>query len=124
MCNKILLVEDDEFTSKAINIILTKYGYTVTIERNGKDALESLKSSKFDLVISDLMLPYASGLEFISKMRADMKLNIPVLVLSAITHENTITEGFEIGVDDYLKKPFNPSELTSRVHRLIEQSKR
>lgn len=119
----ILLVEDDEFVCRTIEIILRKQAYMITIAKNGQDALRFLKQSHFDLVITDLMLPYASGLELVSKIRHELHSDVAILVLSAITHEKTITEGFEIGVDDYLKKPFNPSELSSRVNRLIEQKK-
>ncbi|MCW3464184.1 response regulator transcription factor [Chitinophaga nivalis] len=120
----ILLVEDDEFVCRTIEIILRKQAYTVTIAKNGQDALQFLKQSTFDLVITDLMLPYANGLELVSKIRHELHLGMPILVLSAVTHEKTVTEGFDIGVDDYLKKPFNPAELTSRVNRLIEQKEK
>ncbi|WP_343743979.1 response regulator transcription factor [Chitinophaga sp.] len=120
----VLLVEDDEFVCKAIEIILRKQDYIISIARNGQDAMQYLQKSKFDLVITDLMLPYANGMELVSKMRNELHLDIPILVLSAVTHEKTITEGFDIGVDDYLKKPFNPAELSSRVKRLIQQKEK
>lgn len=120
----VLLVEDDEFVCKAIEIILRKQDYIISIARNGQDAMQYLQKSKFDLVITDLMLPYANGMELVSKMRNELHLDVPILVLSAVTHEKTITEGFDIGVDDYLKKPFNPAELSSRVKRLIQQKEK
>lgn len=121
---RILLVEDDDFVCKIVAIILTKEAYHVTIAKNGKDAITYLKSSKFDLVISDMMLPYANGLELITEIRGNLHLDVPILVLSAVTHEKTIAEVFAIGGDDYLKKPFNPTELTSRINRLIGQGEK
>ncbi|WP_143307401.1 response regulator transcription factor [Chitinophaga vietnamensis] len=115
----ILLVEDDEFVCRTIEIILRKQGYNITIAKNGQDGLRFLQQGKFDLVITDLMLPYASGLELAGKIRHELHSDVAILILSAITHEKTVTEGFDIGVNDYLKKPFNPAELTSRVNRLI-----
>ncbi|ATL49103.1 response regulator [Chitinophaga caeni] len=117
---RILVIEDDALMLKTINLILRKQGYEVDLAENGKEAMNFLSSQQYDLVITDLMLPFANGLELVSKIRLNKeKHRVPVIIISAITHESSVTDGFDLGADDYLKKPFVPAELVSRVNRLI-----
>ncbi|HVI45748.1 MAG TPA: response regulator transcription factor [Chitinophaga sp.] len=119
---RILIIEDDTFMARAVNLILGKQGYNITIAQNGKEAIGHMEGGDFDLIITDLMLPFASGLELLSRLkRNQLKKGTPVMILSAITNEKTVLDGFDLGADDYLKKPFAPSELVSRVNRLVQQ---
>jgi len=114
---KILVVEDNHLILKVIETKLTKEGYDVISCENGKEAIEKITHSLPDLVITDIMLPYNSGLEIVSFVKVTLKKNIPVIVLSGMGQEKTIEEAFKLGADDYMTKPFNLSELAMRVKR-------
>ena len=114
---KILLVEDNQLILKVIETKLKKEGYDVISCENGKEAIERIKHSLPDLVITDIMLPYNSGLEIVSFVKVGLKKNIPVIVLSGMGQEKTIEEAFKLGADDYMTKPFSLSELSMRIKR-------
>ena len=116
----ILVIEDDDIMLKAIRNILTKGGYNVVIAKDGKEAFEKLENSEYEVVITDLMMPYANGLEVVSKLRSDeTKRNVGIIVISSVGNEETITEAFRLGADDYLKKPIMAGELLIRVRKLF-----
>jgi DNA-binding response OmpR family regulator len=116
MPENILVVEDEETTASLILYKLTNSGYQATIVRDGIQALESLKTSRPDLIILDLMMPLMSGREFLIALRKESEYAaIPVIILSARTLEKDVLEGLALGADDFMKKPFSPSELVARV---------
>jgi len=114
---KILLVEDNQLILKVIETKLKKEGYDVISCENGKEAIEKITNSLPDLVITDIMLPYNSGLEIVSFVKVGLKKNIPVIVLSGMGQEKTIEEAFKLGADDYMTKPFSLYELSMRIKR-------
>lgn len=113
---KILVAEDEPIILKTIELRLKKDGHTVVVTSNGRDAIEQLEKCLPDLVITDIMMPYASGLEVIGKVKS-MEKKIPVIILSAMGQENIVLEAFNLGADDYITKPFSPNELSLRVKR-------
>ncbi len=118
---QILLIDDDELILKVINRILTKEGYDVKTATNGKDALEMLESQKFDLLITDIMMPYSNGYEVISKFKQHPNaVGVPIMVISSIGTEKAVREGLNIGADEYLRKPIMPDELMIRVRRFLK----
>lgn len=118
---KILIVEDDELMIKILQFILKKEGYQITISKDGLNAIERIPIIEPDLVITDVMLPYKSGLEVINFIKSNYK-DTPVIVLSALgEEERTVVEAFKLGADDFIAKPFNPNELMLRVKRLFNK---
>lgn len=118
---KILVVEDDELMIKILQFILKKEGYQITISKDGLNAIERIPIIEPDLVITDVMLPYKSGLEVINFIKSNYK-DTPVIVLSALgEEERTVVEAFKLGADDFIAKPFNPNELMLRVKRLFNK---
>lgn len=116
---KILIIEDDELMIKVLQFILKKEGYQLTISKDGLNAIERIPLIAPDLILTDVMLPYKSGLEVINYVKENHK-NIPVIVLSALgEEERTVVEAFKLGADDFVAKPFNPNELMLRVKRLL-----
>ncbi|MCC9135076.1 response regulator transcription factor [Pontibacter silvestris] len=115
---KILVVEDDEMVLRALEFRMKKDGYEVAAARTGKEALGMLKSDTFSLVITDLMLPFVTGMEVLSYIKSSLP-NLPVIVLSGADEEGTIMDAFKLGADDFIAKPFSPGELTLRVKRLL-----
>src|SRR5476651_942823 len=116
----ILVIEDDDIMLKAIRNILNKDGFNVFTAKDGKEAFELLDTTDYDIVITDLMMPYANGLEVVSKLRNDnAKRNVGIIVVSSVGNEETITEAFRLGADDYLKKPIMAGELLIRIRKLL-----
>ena len=119
---KILVVEDEDLMLKALEFRLKKDGYQVFTAKDGSAALELLKAHNFNLVLTDIMLPFVSGLEIVSKVKSDTSIQqTPVIVLSAVGLEKIVLEAFELGADDFITKPFNLNELTIRVKKHIRK---
>ncbi len=115
----ILVAEDDLIISKTIEYRLKKDGHTVMIAHDGREALKQLEGISPDLIITDIMMPFASGLEIIGAAKKKAGASIPVIVLSAMGQENVVLEAFQLGADDYITKPFSPNELSMRVKRYV-----
>lgn len=117
-----ILVVDDEVK---IRTIIRKYaefeGYEVAEARDGVEALEICKAQDFDVVILDIMMPKLDGFATCRKIREYKK--IPVIMLSARGEEYDRIHGFELGIDDYVVKPFSPKELMMRIHVVISRNK-
>jgi two-component system response regulator VicR len=116
---KILIVEDDVLMVKILEFILKKEGYQITSCKDGLTAIEKIPVLIPDLIITDIMLPFRSGLEIIGYTKENYE-NIPVIVVSSLgEEEGTVIEAFNLGADDFVSKPFNPNELLLRVKRLL-----
>lgn len=115
---KILLVEDNEMIIKAISFLLKEHGYIVHVARCIKEAKE-LINDVFDLVILDVCLPDGNGLDFFENY-----VNIPALVLSAKDEEDDVVKAIDLGVQDYIIKPFRSKELLSRINNIIKRNKK
>jgi DNA-binding response OmpR family regulator len=119
--HKILIIDDNDIIQLVLQKILEKEGYSVEIAVNGKEGIAKIGEQNFDLIITDLMMPYANGFEIISKIRQHPSgKSTPIIIISAITNEDSVLEGFKLGADDYLKKPITGRELIIRVKRLLE----
>ena len=121
---KILVAEDEPMLLKTIELKLKKEGYEVIASADGRDAIARIHEMDPDMVITDIMMPYASGLEIVSIVKKPGSKRIPVIMLSAMEQEKVVMEAFELGADDYITKPFSLNELVIRVKRLINQYNR
>ena len=117
---KILVAEDEPMMLMAIVARLKKDGYEVTSTTDGRQALKAIETSTPDLIITDILMPYTSGLELIGIVKSTPSSKIPILVLSGLGEEETVMEAFQLGADDFLTKPFNAIELSVRVKRLLK----
>ncbi len=113
---RILIAEDDDLTLRTLEMRLKKDGHEVIVARDGRDALVRIEDSSPDLVISDIMMPYTSGLEIVGALRERTNY-IPIIILSGMGQEDVVLEAFQLGADDFITKPFSPSELSIRVKR-------
>lgn len=120
---KVLVCEDDEMIMKMVEYKMSREGYEVILARNGKEAAEKIKTQDFDLIITDLLMPYMTGLELVNILREKLGKKTPVIVLSKIGLEETVLKAFNMGADDYMVKPFSPSELSVRASRLLHKNK-
>jgi DNA-binding response OmpR family regulator len=116
---RILLVEDESLILKALEFRLKRDGYEVLKAADGREGMKMIDSEKFDLLITDMMLPFNNGLEVVNKAKEVKGKSFPVIVLSNVGLENVVLEAFKIGADDYITKPFSPAELSIRVKRLL-----
>ena len=117
-----ILVVDDE---DKIRDIIKKYanfeGYSVTEATNGMEAVEKCQNHKFDIIIMDIMMPELDGFSACREIRKTS--DTPVIMLSARGEEYDRIHGFELGIDDYVIKPFSPRELMMRVDAIMKRSK-
>jgi two-component system response regulator VicR len=117
---KVLVAEDEPLMLMAIEAKLKNDGFEVTGVPDGREALKILEDYVPDIIITDILMPYTSGLELISIVKSNVNKKIPIIVLSGLGQENTVMEAFQLGADDFLTKPFNPTELSVRVKRLLK----
>ena len=124
MAEKILVVEDDSNIEQLVTFKLKNAGYSVSTAHNGAEALESLKKQSVDLIITDVMMPIMGGKELVMELKKNPATkSIPVVMLTSRTLEKEIVEGFSLGVEDYIKKPFSPQELIVRVKTVLMRKK-
>jgi DNA-binding response OmpR family regulator len=123
--NKILLAEDDKNLGSVLKTYLEVKGFQTTLCVDGKEALENFKRNEFDFCILDIMMPVMDGFTLAKEIRK-LDKNIPFLFLTAKSMQEDKIQGFEVGADDYLTKPFSMEELLMRIKaiiRRVEESK-
>ncbi len=118
---KILLVEDDSTLSMIVSDTLLRNGFDVATARNGEEGLRLFSRDGADLIVADVMMPHMDGFEMGRKIRQTDR-NVPLLYLTAKSEIDDIVEGFELGCNDYLKKPFKMLELIVRIKALLRRS--
>ena len=117
---KILIVDDDPVNRDFFQLMLSKLGFMVREANDGFDALEKLKKFLPDLILLDNIMPGMSGFELTRKLKEDIKYQeIPIIMFSALDDIKDKLNGFELGVDDYITKPFNFSEVLARIKAVL-----
>jgi two-component system phosphate regulon response regulator PhoB len=120
---KILIVEDEPAIRELIAVNLRHAGYTVSEAETAEAARIQLDAGLPDLVLLDWMLPGQSGIEFARKLRAETRTaKLPIVMLTARAQEGDKLQGFDVGADDYVTKPFSPRELLARVRALLRRA--
>lgn len=117
----ILLAEDDKNLGTVLKAYLDAKNFQATLCVNGKEALESYKENEYDFVILDVMMPVMDGFTVAKEIRASDS-EIPILFLTAKSLQEDVMEGFNVGGDDYLTKPFNMDELLARIEAILRRS--
>ncbi|WP_299778968.1 response regulator [uncultured Formosa sp.] len=116
---KVLAIDDQQLVLLPLQKRLTELGYNVKIETDAAEGLELYTSFRPDLVIVDINMPGISGLDIIRQIRTSNHPDTPIMVLSGNVQDHVITEGFDLGINDYMKKPLSLNEISARVKRLI-----
>jgi len=121
MAVRILTVEDDERIRTAVSLALEEEGWEVEETANGEDALVAFAQDPSDVVLIDIMLPGIDGFEVCRRIR---RLgDVPIVMVTARSDSHDVVAGLEAGADDYLRKPFDPKELSARVRALLRRSR-
>lgn len=119
---QILVVDDEEDIAEIVSHYLTREGYQVQTAHSGENALLKIGQEHFDLIVLDLMLPGANGLDITRFLKNDPKTNgIPIIILTAKGEEADIVTGLELGADDYVTKPFSPRVLAARINAVLRR---
>jgi two-component system phosphate regulon response regulator PhoB len=124
MKTHILVIVDEAALVELIRYNLEKEGFRVSAANDGEEGLALLKESKPDLLVLDWMLPHVSGIEICRQIRRKTELrDLPVIMLTARGEEADRIRGLEVGADDYIIKPFSPSELVARIRAVLRRAR-
>jgi two-component system, cell cycle response regulator len=118
----ILLVEDDDFMASLLRRFLEKEGFRIFHARTGKMAMSLCSQAAFSLITLDVKLPDIDGFELLNRFRQTPTVrHVPIIMLTASSNEESVIRGFRMGADDYIVKPFSPSQFLARVNRFLEK---
>ena len=120
---KILVVEDDRATRKALQQLFQAEGYTVEVAQNGTEGLAAFRSGRPNFVVLDLGMPQLGGQEVCRQIRKESE-ELPILILTGSSDELSRVLLLELGADDYVIKPFSPKELLARVRAVLRRTRR
>jgi len=121
---RILVVEDSRTQAESLRYILEKKGYTVTLATNGNDALEQMRASRTDLVLTDIVMPEMDGYELCHRIKTDKDLqSVPVIMVTQLFDPVDVIRGLEAGADNFIIKPFEPQDIDSRIQNVITTRK-
>ncbi|RKN81081.1 response regulator transcription factor [Ulvibacterium marinum] len=120
---KLLLAEDDNLLAALLRYRLEKGGYQVSLSKDGKEVKEYLAEEVPDIIVSDIMMPYFSGIELIDFVRNELGSKTPIIIISSAGNEENVLTAFELGANDFISKPVSPSELIVRVKRELNNTK-
>lgn len=122
--SRILVVDDDQKIVRLVKAYLEKAGFQVLTAYDGETALHIVRRERPDLVVLDLMLPDRDGWDITRILRGDNSLaSTPIVMLTARVEDSDTLIGFELGADDYITKPFNPSEVVARVKAVLRRTR-
>jgi DNA-binding response OmpR family regulator len=120
---RILIAEDEPHIRRILITLLEASGLQVDVAEDGTQALECLRGGTlYHLVITDLMMPGASGLEVVETLRSGPRSRIPIVVLTAKGQDTDRDRAFQLGADDFITKPFSPKKLLTRIDELLSRT--
>ena len=122
MVYKILVVDDEPSIVRLMEFILARQGHEMLVAVNGEEALQKVRSEQPDLVLLDIMMPRIDGYEVARTLRADAETaGMPIIMLSAKAQEEDIQKGIDVGVNEYITKPFSPEHLVHVVADYLQR---
>jgi len=121
MAYKILVADDEPPILRLMEFILAREGHEMLVAVNGEEALAQVAEHKPDLILLDIMMPRVDGYEVVRRLRADPDLSsIPIIMLSAKAQDADVQKGVEVGVNEYVTKPFSPPHLVEVVNKYLK----
>jgi DNA-binding response OmpR family regulator len=118
---KILICEDNPMAMKTLSVILEREGFVADMADDGNVGIEMLQKNDYDLLVIDIHLPYHSGLELIKFVRSEQGKDTPVIILSAFSDNQMQRQAGELGISDYIVKPFNPVDLVAKIKSILNK---
>jgi DNA-binding response OmpR family regulator len=118
---KILICEDNQLAMSLLSFLMEKEGFKSDTAEDGNKALTLLQKTVYDLILMDIHLPFHSGLEVIKYLRSDLKMETPVLVLTAFSDLQMQHQAGELGISGYIVKPFDPSDLIRQISLILKK---
>jgi DNA-binding response OmpR family regulator len=115
---KILVCEDNKLTQRVLEVALRKLDQDILVATDGEEGIRLIKEHEIGLIITDINMPYNSGLEIVEFVRKNFGRKIPVIIVTNISLEDTRRHAEELGADAYITKPFDPSELLEIIRSL------
>lgn len=117
---KILVVDDDLITLKAVEKYLTGDGHHITTSVDGYEALKILEKERYDLLIADIAMPRLSGFELLKYLKGKLNDQMPVILMSAFKQKTIIANAFQLGANNFMNKPLNLDELSFRISEFCQ----
>jgi len=114
-----LICEDNPMAMKTLSVVIEREGYEADTAEDGNRAMELLLKNDYDLMVVDIHLPYRSGLELVKFVRSDQGKDTPALMLTAFSDPQVQRQAGELGISGYMVKPFNPSDLVSKIRSIL-----
>src|SRR6187431_413971 len=121
---KISLSEDNDLLRKSLSFFLEANGFEVDQFSNGKEALDAISTMEYDIILTDINMPGASGLEITNHVRTVLLRDTPIIIFTSINVEQTELDAFEIGANEFIPKPVSPQVLLVRIKKLLASSAR
>ncbi|MBX7241687.1 MAG: response regulator transcription factor [Bacteroidia bacterium] len=118
---QVLIIEDEPKTAQSLKQGLEEYHYEVDLAYDGHFGLRLAKEKKYDIIVTDIILPYLNGIEICKELRG-LGIQTPIIILTALGNTDDVVMGFDAGADDYLTKPFELKELLVRIRALLKRS--
>jgi two-component system response regulator VicR len=118
---KILICEDNPMAMKTLSVVLEREGFEADVADDGNVGIEMLQKNDYDLLVVDIHLPYRSGLELVKFVRSDQGKDTPVIILTAFSDSQMQHQAGELGISDYIVKPFNPVDLVAKIKSILNK---
>jgi DNA-binding response OmpR family regulator len=118
---KILICEDNPMAMKTLSVVLEREGFVADVADDGNVGIEMLQNNDYDLLVVDIHLPYRSGLELIKFVRSEQGKETPVIIVSAFSDNQMQRQAGELGISDYIVKPFNPVDLVAKIKSILNK---
>jgi two-component system sensor histidine kinase ChiS len=113
----VLIIEDDKVTLKTLQYMIQNLGHSVHAAETGEEALKIMETEKFDLIITDIMMPGISGLSLVNVLRSVNLFRSPIIMISALHNKSLLDAAFEAGANDFLAKPFTLENLEEKLNK-------
>lgn len=117
---RIIVAEDNDILRKSLSFFLESKGFSVDQFSDGKEALDAIEKENYDLILTDINMPGVSGMEITQHVRENLKSDIPVIILTSSSVEQTELDSFDIGANEFIAKPVSPAVLLVRINKLLK----
>lgn len=116
---RIILAEDNDILRKSLSFFLESKGFKVDQFSDGKEALEAIEKDNYDLVLTDVNMPGVSGMEITQHIRNTLHSDIPIIIFTSSSVEQTELDSFDLGANEFMSKPVSPAVLLVRINKLL-----